>query len=76
MATPFLKAYSELLIHTAHRRGAHAMGGMAAQIPIRQVTEQDIKAHQSAMRHVGMIKTGKYRSVMTARGLRIRVWWS
>lgn len=52
MATPFLKAYSELLIHTAHRRGAHAMGGMAAQIPIRQVTEQDIKAHQSAMRHV------------------------
>jgi malate synthase len=31
---PFLKAYSELLIQTCHRRGAHAMGGMAAQIPI------------------------------------------
>src|SRR5690606_26701267 len=31
---PFLKAYSELLIRTCHRRGAHAMGGMAAQIPI------------------------------------------
>ena len=34
MAQPFLKTYSELLIHTCHRRGAHAMGGMAAQVPI------------------------------------------
>ncbi len=34
MTQPFLKAYSDLLIHTCHRRGAHAMGGMAAQIPI------------------------------------------
>jgi malate synthase len=34
MGVPFLKTYSELLIHTCHRRGAHAMGGMAAQIPI------------------------------------------
>ena len=34
MTQPFLKAYSELLIQTCHRRGAHAMGGMAAQIPI------------------------------------------
>ena len=35
MSTPFLTAYSHLLIATCHRRGAHAMGGMAAQIPIR-----------------------------------------
>src|SRR5690606_16067304 len=34
MAQPFLRAYSELLVQTCHRRGAHAMGGMAAQIPI------------------------------------------
>jgi malate synthase len=34
MTQPFLKTYSELLIHTCHRRGAHAMGGMAAQVPI------------------------------------------
>ena len=34
MTQPFLKAYSELLIQTCHRRGALAMGGMAAQIPI------------------------------------------
>jgi malate synthase len=34
MGQGFLKAYSELLIQTCHRRGALAMGGMAAQIPI------------------------------------------
>lgn len=34
MTQPFLKTYADLLIHTCHRRGAHAMGGMAAQIPI------------------------------------------
>lgn len=34
MTQPFLRAYSELLIQTCHHRGAHAMGGMAAQIPI------------------------------------------
>ena len=31
----FLQSYVDLLIRTCHRRGAHAMGGMAAQIPIR-----------------------------------------
>jgi malate synthase len=31
----FLRAYARLLIETCHRRGAHAMGGMAAQIPIK-----------------------------------------
>ncbi|MCB9800211.1 MAG: malate synthase A [Candidatus Omnitrophica bacterium] len=35
MDKAFLKAYVELLIKTCHRRGIHAMGGMAAQIPIR-----------------------------------------
>ncbi len=35
MSAPFLAAYSKLLIQTCHRRGAHAMGGMAAQIPIK-----------------------------------------
>ncbi|MEO6798966.1 MAG: malate synthase A, partial [Rhodanobacter sp.] len=35
MTAPFLKGYSELLIKTCHRRGAFAMGGMAAQIPIK-----------------------------------------
>ena len=35
MTTHFLRSYSQLLIKTCHRRGAHAMGGMAAQIPIK-----------------------------------------
>ncbi|MGI0071264.1 MAG: malate synthase A [Thermoplasmata archaeon] len=35
MTTPFLSAYSRRLVEVCHRRGAHAMGGMAAQIPIR-----------------------------------------
>jgi malate synthase len=35
MTRPFLRAYSRLLIKTCHKRGAHAMGGMAAQIPIK-----------------------------------------
>ena len=35
MAVPFLRDYAQLLIKTCHRRGAFAMGGMAAQIPIK-----------------------------------------
>jgi malate synthase len=35
MEAPFLRAYTQLLIRTCHRRGAFAMGGMAAQIPIK-----------------------------------------
>jgi malate synthase len=35
MTTPFMRAYSLLAIKTCHRRGIHAMGGMAAQIPIK-----------------------------------------
>jgi malate synthase len=35
MDRPFLKSYVDLLIQTCHRRGIHAMGGMAAQIPIK-----------------------------------------
>jgi malate synthase len=48
MAQPFLKAYSELLVRTCHRRGAHAMGGMAAQIPIAG----DVAANEAALQRV------------------------
>jgi len=48
MTQPFLKAYCELLIQTCHRRGAHAMGGMAAQIPI----SGDIQANAAALQRV------------------------
>ncbi len=33
MTVPFMRAYTELLVRTCHKRGAHAIGGMAAQIP-------------------------------------------
>jgi malate synthase len=39
MTTPFMRAYTELLVKTTHRRGAHAMGGMAAFIPSRRDPE-------------------------------------
>jgi malate synthase len=45
MTTHFLRSYSRLLIATCHRRGAHAMGGMAAQIPIKD----DPAANQQAL---------------------------
>jgi malate synthase len=35
MTTPFMRAYTELLVATCHRRGAHAIGGMAAYVPTR-----------------------------------------
>jgi malate synthase len=40
MEQPFLRAYTQLLVQTCHRRGVHAMGGMAAQIPIRDDAER------------------------------------
>ena len=48
MEQPFLHSYVELLIHTCHQRGIHAMGGMAAQIPIRNNPE----ANEAAMERV------------------------
>ena len=41
----FLRSYTRLLVKTCHRRGAHAMGGMAAQIPIKN----DAAANQAAL---------------------------
>jgi malate synthase len=44
MTVPFLRAYTELLVKTCHRRGAHAMGGMAAVIPSRRDPEANERA--------------------------------
>lgn len=48
MTVPFMDAYVRLLIQTCHKRGVHAMGGMAAQIPIKN----DPKANEAAMAKV------------------------
>ena len=48
MDQTFLRSVAELLIHTCHKRGIHALGGMAAQIPIRN----DDPANEAAMQRV------------------------
>jgi malate synthase len=48
MTTPFMRAYTELLVATCHRRGAHAIGGMAAFIPSRR----DPAVNETAMARV------------------------
>lgn len=48
MTSPFMDAYVKRLINTCHRRGVHAMGGMAAQIPIKT----DPIANEKAMTKV------------------------
>ena len=48
MEVGFLRSYTQLLIRTCHRRGAHAMGGMAAQIPIKS----DPQANEAALAKV------------------------
>ncbi|WP_119420296.1 malate synthase A [Desertibaculum subflavum] len=48
MTTHFLRSYSQLVIKTCHRRNVHAMGGMAAQIPIKD----DTAANDAAMEKV------------------------
>jgi malate synthase len=48
MTVPFMRAYTELLVRTCHRRGAHAIGGMAAFIPSRR----DAEANEIALARV------------------------
>ena len=53
MTAPFMRAYTELLVKTCHRRGAHAIGGMAAFIPSRR----DPEVNEQAMAKVRDDKT-------------------
>jgi malate synthase len=56
MTVPFMRAYTELLVKTCHRRGAHAVGGMAAFIPSRKNAEINEKA-------VAQVRADKRREV-------------
>ncbi|KAG6015199.1 Malate synthase, glyoxysomal [Claviceps citrina] len=58
MTVPFMDAYVRLLIQTCHRRGVHAMGGMAAQIPIKD----DKQANDAAMDSVRADKLREVRA--------------
>ncbi|MEU4266611.1 malate synthase A [Streptomyces sp. NPDC026092] len=51
MTAPFMRAYTELLVRTCHKRGAHAIGGMAAQVP-----SKDPAAHEAALAKVRLDK--------------------
>jgi malate synthase len=57
MTVPFMRAYTELMIRTCHKRGAHAIGGMAAFIPNRrdmEVTEMALaKVREDKLREFG-----------------------
>jgi malate synthase len=57
MTVPFMRSYTELLVRTCHRRGAHAMGGMAPFIPNRKNPEINEKAlakvREDKMREAG-----------------------
>ncbi|HVQ92807.1 MAG TPA: malate synthase A [Mycobacteriales bacterium] len=53
MTVPFMRAYTELLVRTCHRRGAHAIGGMAAFIPSRR----DAAVNETALAKVRDDKT-------------------
>ncbi|MCS7313304.1 MAG: malate synthase A, partial [Acidobacteria bacterium] len=44
MTVPFMRAYTELLVRTCHRRGTHAIGGMAAFVPSRKNPEVNERA--------------------------------
>ncbi|KAK4209894.1 malate synthase [Rhypophila decipiens] len=58
MTVPFMDAYVKLLIQTCHKRGVHAMGGMAAQIPIKD----DPAANEKAMEGVRADKLREVRA--------------
>ncbi|MEV6156661.1 malate synthase A [Nonomuraea sp. NPDC052129] len=53
MTAPFMRAYTELLVRTCHKRGAHAIGGMAAFIPSRR----DAEVNATALEKVRADKT-------------------
>ncbi|GAQ78179.1 malate synthase [Klebsormidium nitens] len=57
MTQHFLSSYAQLLIQTCHRRGVHAMGGMAAQIPVKN----DPQANEAAS---AKVRTDKLREVL------------
>jgi malate synthase len=58
MTIPFMRAYTELLVKTCHRRGAHAIGGMAAFIPSRR----DPEVNETALAKVREDKTREARA--------------
>jgi malate synthase len=70
MTAPFMRAYALLLVKTCHRRGAPAMGGMAAQIPIKN----DPAANEAALARCAPTSCARSPTAATAPGWRTRRW--
>ena len=71
MTVPFMRAYTELLVHTCHRRGAHAIGGMAALIPNRRMPMRP-QTPSRACRRTSVARRG---TATTAPGSRTPTLW-
>ena len=69
MTVPFMRAYTELLVKTCHRGGAHAIGGMAAFIPVK-----DARSTSEAFAKVKADKEREAATASTARGWRTPGW--
>ena len=70
MTAPFMRAYTELLVKTCHRRGAHAMGGMAAFIP----SIRDPEVNALALAKVATTRPARPATASTAPGWPTRTW--
>ena len=71
MTAPFMRAYALLLLKTCHKRGAPAIGGMSALIPIKN----DPVKNEAAMAGVRRRQARATRpTATTAAGSRIRAW--
>ena len=64
MTVPFMRAYTQLLVKTCHRRGAHAIGGMAAFIPSRR----DRRSTRWPSPGCGRTRSGRPATASTAPG--------
>ena len=56
MTVGFLQSYSLLVIRTCHKRGVHAMGGMAAQIPIKNDPEANNAAIAKVLHRTALVE--------------------
>ena len=71
MTAPFMRAYTELLVKTCHRRGAHAIGGMAAFIPSRR----DPEVNEGRWPRCGRTRRASRPTASTAPGSPTRTWF-
>lgn len=67
MEQPCMRSYSLLLIKTCHRRGIHAMGGMAAQIPVKNNPQANETALQKVIIKIPTSLIPARRNVRPAR---------